>query len=93
VYRAVGNTVEDMTDVTRSARLAYDDAATPQEMSADCRALGANLRLQRAAEAAVQPPPSIHFEDYPAEVGKREIRISEATARLAAAMHLQVDGE
>jgi hypothetical protein len=83
-----------MTDVTRSARLAYDDAATPQEMSADCRALGQNLGLQRAVDAAISAaPPSLHFEDYPAEVAKREIRISEATARLAGAMNLQVDGE
>ena len=72
-------------------RLAYDDAATPQEMSADCRAVGQQLRLQRAAAAAVQPAPSIHFEDYPSEVGKREIRVSDAAARIANALHLHLD--
>jgi hypothetical protein len=77
-----------------AGRLAYDDASTPAEMSADCRATGANLHLERAARAAVRPAPSIHFEDYPREVSKRgEIEISEAAARLAAAMNLQVDGD
>ena len=65
-------------------RLAYDDPATPAEMSADCRAAAAALR---------RPAPSIRFEDYPQELPKREIAISEATARLAAALHLQVDGD
>ena len=53
-------------------RLAYDDLGTPAQMSADCRAAGANLRLERAARAAVSVPPSIHFEDYPREVAKRD---------------------
>ena len=72
-------------------RLAYDDAATPQEMSADCRAAGRNLHLRRAAAAAVEPAPSLHFEDYPREVTKREIRISDAAARIANALHLHLD--
>jgi hypothetical protein len=77
-----------------SHRLAYDDAATPAEMSADCQAVGRNLHLERAARAAVAPAPSIHFEDYPREVTKRgEIKISEAAARIAAAMNLQLDGD
>jgi hypothetical protein len=91
VYRAVGNNVEDMTAHEPGQRLAYDDAATPAEMRADCRAAGANL--ERAARAAVRPAPSIHFEDYPREVSKPEIEISEAAARLAGALHLQVDGD
>ncbi len=80
-----------MTAAKPSARLAYDDASTPQEMSADCRAAGQNLHLQKAARAAVEPAPSIHFEDYPREVAKREIRISDAAARLAGALHLHLD--
>jgi len=77
-----------------TGRLAYDDASTPAEMSADCRATGANLHLERAARAAVRPAPSLHFEDYPREVAKRgELEISETAARLAAAMNLQVDGD
>ena len=70
-----------MTSEKRSQRLAYDDASTPEEMSADCRATGRNLRLSKAA-------PSIHFDEYPREVAKRNIRISDAAARLAHALHL-----
>ena len=73
-------------------RLAYDDAATPQEMSADCRAAGDRLRLNRAAEAAVSGRrPSLDFEDYPREVPKRDIQVSEAAVRLADALHLHLD--
>ena len=73
-------------------RLAYDDAATPQEMSADCRAAGDHLRLSRAAAVAVSGRrPSLDFEDYPREVPKRDIRVSDAAARLANALHLHLD--
>ncbi|MBS2937511.1 hypothetical protein KDN32_07135 [Nocardioides sp. J2M5] len=79
----------------RPSHLVHDELATPQEMAADCRAAGRNLgleaRLERAARAAVSAPPSLRFEDYPAEVGKREIQVSEAAARLAAALHLHLD--
>lgn len=62
-------------------------------MYADCQAVGHNLRLPRleqVARAAVQPAPSIRFEDQP-EVGKREIRVTDAAARLANALHLHLD--
>jgi hypothetical protein len=72
-------------------RLAYDDLGSPAQMSEDCRAAGANLRLERAVRAAVATPPSIHFEDYPREVVKRDISVDAATARLAAALHLHLD--
>ena len=80
-----------MTAAKPSARLAYDDAATLSEMSADCRAAGTNLRLTRVAAAAASPAPSLHFDDYPREVTKREIRISDAATRLANAMYLHLD--
>jgi hypothetical protein len=80
-----------MTSEKRLQRLAYDDASTPEEMSADCRAASENLRLRRAAEAAVRPAPSLHFDEYPREVGKRDIRVSDAAARLANALHLHLD--
>ena len=64
-------------------------------MAADCEEAGRNLRhelrKERAARAAVAAPPSIRYEDYPTEVGKREIRISDAAARLANALHLHLD--
>ena len=75
-------------------RLAYDDAATSAEMSDDCRAVEAALRLpgrrtagERVARAATRPAPSIRYEDYPGEVAKPTIAVSEAAARLGAAMH------
>jgi len=65
------------------------------EMYADAEQAGRNLglerRLARAAEAATAPAPSILFEDYPHEVAKRDIRISEAAQRLANAMELHLD--
>ncbi|MDQ4053140.1 MAG: hypothetical protein M3237_10625 [Actinomycetota bacterium] len=73
----------------------YDDPATPAEMHADCTAVGRNLglqrRLERAAESAVRPGPSIHFDEFPREKGKRDLRISETAARLANALHLHLD--
>ncbi len=73
---------------------ASDQLAAWRRTTDDCRAVGQNLRLpplQRAAERALAPAPSLHYADYPREVGKREIEISEAAARLAAALHLHLD--
>jgi hypothetical protein len=73
----------------------YEELTSPQEMRADCEAVGRNLRLDarlaRAAECAVLPAPSIHYADFPREVPKREIRISDAATRLANALHLHLD--
>jgi hypothetical protein len=71
--------------------LAYDDADQAAVMHRDCDR--ARMRLGRPtrpsiAERAVGPAPSIRFEDNDREVPKREIRVSEAAARLAAALHL-----
>jgi hypothetical protein len=66
---------------------AYD----PAQMRADCAEVGRNLRLERAARKAVSAPPSLHYEDYPREVPKRDIAISDAAARLAGALHLHLD--
>ena len=75
-------------------RRAYDDAATAAQMTADCHAVELALHLperrsaaERAAAAAVKPAPSILFEDYPREVTKPRITVSEAAARLASAMY------
>jgi hypothetical protein len=72
--------------------LPYDEAATATEMSADCRAVEETLHLpprrtpaEQTARAARRPAPSIRYEDYPREVGKPSIRISDAASRLAAA--------
>ena len=70
---------------------AYDDLATPAQMREDCRAASRHLRLERAAEQASRPAPSILFEDYPREVPKREITISAAAQRIANALELHLD--
>jgi hypothetical protein len=82
-------------------RTAYDELTPAQQMTEDCRAVERELglphtvarpRLEQAAQAAVAGDvPSLHFEDFPREVGKREIRISDAAARLANALHLHLD--
>ena len=66
----------------------HDELGTPAELAADCRVVGRNLHLERAAVAA---PPRIRCDDYPAEVDKPEIRITEAAARIADALHLHLD--
>jgi hypothetical protein len=79
-------------------RLPYDEAATAPQMSADCRAVEENLHLpaprtraERTARAAGRPAPSIRYEDYPREVAKPTIEISDAASRLAAAIHPYMD--
>ena len=79
-------------------RLAYDDAAHPGDMTLDCRAVEAALRLpsrrttgERLSQAAGSTPPSILFEDYPQDAAKPEVTVTEAAARLGAALHLHLD--
>ena len=60
-------------------------------MRADALVVGDNLRLERAARAAVRPAPSLAYDDFPREVRKRDIRVSDAAARLAGALHLHLD--
>jgi hypothetical protein len=67
-------------------RLPYDDASSTSEMTHDCTVAGAALR-----RAAVRPAPSIRYADYPREVRKPTIEVSEAAARLAAAIHPYLD--
>jgi hypothetical protein len=94
-YASVANSVVVMTTSRRPAPLFSDELGTPAEMAADGRETSRNLglqsRLERAARAAVSPAPSLRFDDYPAEVGKREIRVSDAAARIANALHLHLD--
>jgi hypothetical protein len=75
----------------RAPRTSYDDLETPAQMRADCLVVGDNLRLERAARAAVRPAPSLAYDDFPREVRKRDIRVSDAAARLAGALHLHLD--
>lgn len=68
---------------------AYEEIASPAELRADCEAV--NRRLAAAEVRATRPAPSIHFDEYPREVPKRDIEISEAAQRLANALHLHLD--
>jgi hypothetical protein len=74
-------------------RLAYDDQDTTGQMHLDCTACADHL-------AVVAPPvapellgdaPSLAFEDFPREIRKPEITVSDATALLAARLHLHLD--
>ncbi|MDP3966832.1 MAG: hypothetical protein Q8Q02_01020 [Nocardioides sp.] len=83
-----------MSSHPSSSRLSHTELASPHEMYGDCEAVGTNLhlpRLERAARAAVEPAPSLHFEDFPREIHKRDIAVSDAAARLANALHLHLD--
>jgi hypothetical protein len=61
------------------------------DMYADARATQDRLRLERLVRAAVQPAPSLSYDDFPREVSKREIRVDEAAQRIANALHLHLD--
>jgi len=63
----------------------YEEIESPSALHADCQAV--SRRLEKAAHRAVEPAPSIRFEDFPREVPKRDIEVSEAAQRLAAAIY------
>ncbi|MBM9461386.1 hypothetical protein JK386_15900 [Nocardioides sp. zg-536] len=67
----------------------YEEIATPADLHADFMAV--NRELARAAVKATRPAPSIHFDEFPREVAKRDIAISAAAQRLANALHLHLD--
>ena len=67
----------------------YEEPGSPTDLKEDCQAV--NRLLKAAAAKALRPAPSIHFDDLPREVPKRDIQISEAAQRLANALHLHLD--
>jgi hypothetical protein len=74
-------------------RLAYDDQDSTVKMHLDCTACAAEMGL---ATAPLSPEllgdvPPITYDEFPREVGKREITISEAAAHLASRLHLHLD--
>lgn len=87
-----------MTFDPSHAGLAYDDPATPSELTADCRAAEARLAFPApfaapfaaVARAAARPVPSIRFEDFPREVAKRDVDLAVAARRIAAALDLDL---
>lgn len=74
-----------------SSHLTHAELSPTPELVADARQVVSSLRLERVVLAAVEPAPSIHFEDYPRELVKQEIQVSAAAARIANALHLHLD--
>jgi len=64
---------------------------TSGDMYADARATRDHLRLERAARRAVEPAPSLEYDDFPRDLPKREVRVSDAAQRIANALHLHLD--
>jgi hypothetical protein len=79
------------TPGTPGSHLVHDELDSPGSMRHDARAVGDNLRLERVARAAVAGAPSLDYADFPREVPKREIEVTDAAARLANALHLHLD--
>jgi hypothetical protein len=75
----------------RSAHLTHDELDTPTRLREDGAAVGRALKLERIADAAVAGAPSLAYDDFPREVGKRDIEVTEAAARIAAALNLYLD--
>jgi hypothetical protein len=79
-------------------RLAYDDADTAGQMHDDAAACETHIALPRQRitgtideETISMPVPSIAYADYPREIAKPRIEVSEAAAHLASRLHLHLD--
>lgn len=74
-------------------RLAYDDQDTAPKMRVDCTACAAQMGLaeQRISPELIDQVPSIEYADFPREIRKPEITVTEAAALLAARLHLHLD--
>ena len=74
-------------------RLAYDDQDTTVKMRTDCTACASAMGVpeQRGTLDAIGAAPSIEYADFPREVPKREIEVTDAATRLANALHLHLD--
>ncbi len=67
---------------THAPRLPYDDPDQGSAMVADARVAAAALR---------RPAPSLRYDDFPRDLGKHRVTVSDAAARLADALHLHLD--
>ena len=74
-------------------RLAYDDQDSAGTMHLDCTACASSLGLaaRTITPEAIAAVPSIEFEDFPREIRKPEITVSDAAAHLASRLHLHLD--
>ena len=80
-----------MSPVPSRSRTSYDEIDPPAAMREDAAAAGRALRLDRVAAAVAAGPPSLEYDEFPREVGKREIAVDEAATRIANALHLHLD--
>jgi hypothetical protein len=78
VYQSVAPTVDRVS--------AFFELDSPQTMHADAAAVGARLPLVAPRLAYTDL-----YADYPTDLPKRKIEISEAAQRLANALHLHLD--
>jgi hypothetical protein len=79
-------------------RLAYDDADTAGQMHHDAAACETHIALPRQRitdaideRAISMPVPPIAYDDYPRDIAKPRIEVSEAAAHLASRLHLHLD--
>lgn len=82
-YLPVAPNVVGMT--AHEPRLAYEDLLAPGDLRADCEA------VVRTLPAVSTTAPSLLYDDFPREVRKPEIRISDAAKRIADALELHLD--
>ncbi|MCZ4500035.1 MAG: hypothetical protein JWQ74_2590 [Marmoricola sp.] len=71
-------------------RLAYDDQDTTVKMHTDCTACASEMGVpdERVSLSSIGAAPSIQYADFPREVRKPEIKVSDAAAHLASQLHL-----
>jgi hypothetical protein len=74
-------------------RLAYDDPDTALKMHVDCTACASRIAVpeQLILPDDLERVPSIEYDAFPREIRKPEITVDEATAHLAARLHLHLD--
>jgi len=74
-------------------RLAYDDQDPTAQMHLDCAACAAQMGISahRISPADLERVPSIQHADFPREIRKPEITVSDAAAHLASRMHLHLN--
>lgn len=72
-------------------RLAYDDLDTTGAMHTDCTACASQMGIPQQRIDVLGAAPSIEFADFPREIRKPEITVSDAAAHLASRIHLHLD--
>lgn len=75
--------------------LPYEDADSTTDMRLDCGAATVEMSLPWTSPdltaKVMGAAPSIAYDDYPREIRKSEITVSEAAVALAAKLHLSLD--